>query len=112
MVAIPGFYEKPRPSARRFEVEDLARIELIEMLRATHEDYYVRHYWQRLAEEATGQSIFAFCGDGAMSPTTLREWLKGKDIAPHNWKAFKDRLRPALPNDKKYLVDDIPGNLL
>jgi hypothetical protein len=25
MVAIPGFYEKPRPSARRFEVEDLAR---------------------------------------------------------------------------------------
>src|SRR5260370_39391266 len=23
MVAIPGFYEKPRPSARRFEVEDL-----------------------------------------------------------------------------------------
>jgi hypothetical protein len=25
MVAIPGFYEKPRTSARRFEVEDLAR---------------------------------------------------------------------------------------
>ena len=26
MVAIPGFYEKPRPSARRFEVEDLASL--------------------------------------------------------------------------------------
>jgi hypothetical protein len=26
MVAIPGFYEKPRLFARRFEVEDLVRI--------------------------------------------------------------------------------------
>jgi hypothetical protein len=89
-----------------------SRTELIEMLRATHEDYYVRHYWQRLAEEATGQSIFAFCGDGAMSPTTFREWLKGNDTGPHNWRRFKDKLLKKLPDDKKYLADQIPGTLL
>ena len=89
-----------------------SRTELIEMLRVTHEDYYIRHYWKRLAEEATGQSIFAFCGDRAMSPTTFREWLKGKDIGPHNWRRFKDKLLKELPDDKKYLADQIPGTLL
>ena len=89
-----------------------SRTELIEMLRVTHEDYYIRHYWKRLAEEATGQSIFAFCGDRAMSPTTFREWLKGKDIGPHNWRRFKDKLLKELSDDKKYLADQIPGNLL
>ena len=88
-----------------------SRTELIEIFRATHEDYYVRHYWQRLAEEATGQSIFAFCGDTAMSPTTFRAWLKGKDIAPHNWRRFKEKLLKELPDDKKYLADQIPGPL-
>ena len=88
-----------------------SRTELIEMFRATHEDYYVRQYWQRLAEEATGQSLFAFCGGGAMSPTTFREWLKGKDIGPHNWRKFKERLLKELPDDKKYLADQIPGPL-
>jgi hypothetical protein len=46
-----------------------------------------------------------------MSPTTFRAWLKGKDIAPHNWRRFKEKLLKELPDNKKYLADEIPDLL-
>src|ERR1035437_8524099 len=80
MVAIPGFFENPRTSARRFEVEDLARITDIIQPFATRERWGMRAYpLGRLPRTACGRlwdgrACRAANPPGCLSTVTAQEW--------------------------------------